>query len=266
MPETFELPPALNLSRNRTRQVSSGHDIEPERNGEAIRRVIAAIDSPLVRAYSAIRFLIIRQRFLAEIGQYLPWDGHVLDVGCGFGLFANYFAQLHPRSYFTGFDLDVGRIEMARGIASRLYLKNTEFECFSLEHFTPSRPIQAAYMLDILHHVPRKEVLVFLNSITRVLPLGGRLITKDLLTTPRYTALFALLLDRLMIGRGFVRYWTTVEMKELLRALGFEVFYHEMVDWLPYPHVIFIARKVVNIDHQVFLQEYIPAHLEKYGA
>ena len=67
---------------------------------EAIARVIAAYDAPIIRAYSRGRFLILRQRFLDEIGQYLPDEGVVLDVGCGFGLFSLYYAQLVPGARF----------------------------------------------------------------------------------------------------------------------------------------------------------------------
>ena len=63
---------------------------------EVIARVIAAYDDPIIRAYAWGRFLILRQRFLDEIGQYLPDEGRILDIGCGFGLFSLYYAQLFP--------------------------------------------------------------------------------------------------------------------------------------------------------------------------
>ncbi|RPJ59128.1 MAG: class I SAM-dependent methyltransferase [Acidobacteria bacterium] len=264
-PDGFEqTSQAFAFPTNSTPALQTSNIGEFDSHRQAIGRVIGAIEAPWVKVYSAIRFQIISQRFLTEIGQYLPPEGNVLDAGCGFGLFTNYFAQVHPRARFVGLDLDSARIRIAREVAARLGVVNAEFDCVSLEDFSPSRPIHAAYMLDILHHVPRKEVLRFLNKVSRMLPLGGILVAKDLLTTPGYKALFALLLDRLMIGRGFVRYWTTAEMKELLLALGFQVFHHEMVDWLPYPHVIFIARKITRIDHERFEHEYIPAHLDKY--
>lgn len=49
-----------------------------------IARIVASYDDPVVRLYSRIRFVILRERFLGEIGQYLPSSGHVVDVGCGF--------------------------------------------------------------------------------------------------------------------------------------------------------------------------------------
>ena len=69
----------------------------PSRAGrEAIARVVEAYDDRVIRTYSRARFLILRQRFLDEIGQYLPLSGDVLDLGCGFGLFSLYYAQVLP--------------------------------------------------------------------------------------------------------------------------------------------------------------------------
>src|SRR5262245_66514676 len=91
---------------------------------DAIRRVIRAYDDPVVRAYCWTRFWILRQRFLDEIGQYLPAAGPVLDIGCGFGLFSLYYASVEPRRLLRGIDLSPRRIAMARRAAARLRVDN----------------------------------------------------------------------------------------------------------------------------------------------
>src|SRR5262245_25918000 len=87
---------------------------------DAIRRVIAAYDDPVVRAYCWARFWILRQRFLDEIGQYLPPAGPVLDIGCGFGLFSLYYAAVEPGRFLRGIDRSARRIALARRAAARL--------------------------------------------------------------------------------------------------------------------------------------------------
>src|SRR5215475_9888293 len=94
---------------------------------EAIARVVAAYDDPIIRAYSRGRFLILRQRFLDEIGQYLPSEGTVLDIGCGFGLFSLYYAQILPGASFRGVDLSARRVALATAAARRLGLTNAAY-------------------------------------------------------------------------------------------------------------------------------------------
>ena len=85
----------------------------------ALQRIVDAYDDPIVRLYCTIRFMILRLRFLDEIGQYLPPAGQVLDVGCGFGLFALHFAIQQPHIRVRGFDLSERRVNMARRAAAR---------------------------------------------------------------------------------------------------------------------------------------------------
>ena len=71
--------------------------------------------------------MILRQTFLQEIGQYLPREGRVLDLGCGFGLFSLYFAIDAPERQMIGVDLDANRIESARECARRLDVANVDY-------------------------------------------------------------------------------------------------------------------------------------------
>src|SRR2546429_8351241 len=87
---------------------------------DTIRSIVRAYDDPVVRAYCWARFLVLRQRFLEEIGQYLPPAGPVLDIGCGFGLFSLYYAATGPPRLLRGLDVNAPRIPLARRAAPRL--------------------------------------------------------------------------------------------------------------------------------------------------
>src|SRR5215468_3186361 len=97
-------------------------------SNETIRNVVRAYDDPVVRAYCWARFLVLRQRFLEEIGQYLPASGAVLDIGCGFGLFSLYYAATAPARFVRGIDLSTRRVAMARRAAARLAIENVSYE------------------------------------------------------------------------------------------------------------------------------------------
>ena len=210
---------------------------------DAILRVIRAYDDLVVRAYSWGRFWILRQRFLDEIGQYLPERGRVLDLGCGFGLFSLYYASVRPGLEIQGLDLNPRRIAMARAAAGRLGLANVCYEIGNVIDFRGGALVDAAYMLDIVHHIPEDTVRPLLEQVAKVLPPGRLLLIKDVDTQPAYKRWFTHALDWLMDPGRPVRYWSGEELQGLLEEVGFTVYRHLMVDVLPYPHVLYIGRR-----------------------
>jgi 2-polyprenyl-3-methyl-5-hydroxy-6-metoxy-1,4-benzoquinol methylase len=210
---------------------------------DAIRRIVRAYDDPVVRAYCWGRFLIMRQRFLDEIGQYLPASGTVLDVGCGFGLFSLYYAATGARRLLRGLDVDRRRIALARRAAARLGLENVVYDETDARHFKGDSQVAAAYMLDIVHHVPREAVRPLLNQLHRAVAPGGILLVKDVDTRPAPKRWFTYALDKLMDPRAPVRYWPSDELAAALGETGFTVRRHLMVDVLPYPHILYVCTR-----------------------
>lgn len=208
-----------------------------------IRQIIAAYDTPLIRAYSWGRFKILRQRFLSEIGQYLPQTGQILDLGCGFGLFSLYFAKRYPDIQIIGIDLDPNRIETARRAAKVLSLKNVHYEVGDATTFEFREQLDGAYMLDIVHHIPPHAVPHLIKELFRLLKNGSRLILKDVDAKPAYKRWFTYLLDKLMDRHADVHYWPLEDLLNLLTISGFQVVSHAMIDYLPYPHMLYVCHK-----------------------
>lgn len=213
-----------------------------QRADDPIRRIVGSYRSRLIRTYSRLRFLILRQVFLEEIGQYLPRNGRILDVGCGFGLFSLYFAALEPGRHIVGIDRDSRRIEHARASAARLSIDNVDYRVTDVrawdgEHF------DAVYALDVVHHLPKAEVAPFLAKLRDGLAPNGLLLLKEVEDRPAWKRWFTLALDRLMVGREPIHYWSACELAGLLETLGFAVVRHRMRDVLPYPHILYVARR-----------------------
>ena len=167
-------------------------------HAELVKRVIRAYDDPVVRAYCQVRFRILHQRFMREIEQYLPARGVTLDVGCGFGLFSLYFAIKSPGRSILGIDLDSRRIQMATCAAQRLGLRSANYQTIDAQLFRLDQPIDAAYMLDIVHHIPRESVRPLLEQIHDRLPTGAPLIVKDIGRRPAWKMGFTWLLDKMV--------------------------------------------------------------------
>jgi 2-polyprenyl-3-methyl-5-hydroxy-6-metoxy-1,4-benzoquinol methylase len=210
---------------------------------DTIRRIVRAYDDPVVRAYCWARFAILRQRFLDEIGQYLPATGVVLDIGCGFGLFSLYYAATAPGRFMRGVDLNGRRIALARRAASRLGLDNVAYEQVDARDFKGDGEVAAAYMLDIVHHVPAAAVPPLLRQLRRAVAPGGVLLVKDVDTRPAAKRWFTWALDKVMDPRAPVRYWSGDELTAALEHAGFLVRRHLMVDVLPYPHILYVCTR-----------------------
>ena len=208
-----------------------------------LQRIVQAYDDPIVRTYCTIRFMILRLRFLDEIGQYLPPSGRVLDVGCGFGLFALHFAIQNPGIRIQGFDLSERRVNMARRAARRLGVPNVQFDIADAARLRFDSPLSAAYMLDLIHHIPPHSVPPLVETIAANLEPGGRLLVKDIERSPSYKLGFTWALDKLMDYKAPVRYWAPEEIQPLIERAGFVVHRHRMIDYLPYPHILYVSTR-----------------------
>ena len=217
-----------------------------ERGRATIAAIVRNQPDAIVRAYSRVRFLILRQSFVDAIGQYFPDTGEILDLGCGFGLFSLYYAMMAPGRRITGVDLSARRIEMARRCASSLGVSNATYHAEDVLRWRDERTFDAIYMLDLIHHLPAGAVAGTLERLARRLAPSGTLIIKDVADRPAYKRLFTLALDRLMVGFEPIRYWPVPELSSLLKALGFEVRVHPINDILPYPHVLYVCTRGVS--------------------
>ncbi len=209
-----------------------------------IKAIIRAYDDPIVRAYCLIRFQILNQRFLSEIGQYLPCRGTVLDIGCGFGLFSLYYAMQHPGLEIVGIDRNASRISQARLAAARLGISTVRYEVGDITDYTLTQQFEGAYMLDIVHHVPKEEVQPLISRVSERVAPGTCVLIKDIDAKPAYKRWFTWALDKLMDFKTPVCYWPAGELKPLIEEQNFQVFHHEIRDILPYSHILYICRRL----------------------
>ena len=216
----------------------------PEVYGRKAILNIARCLPRLERAYAYARFSIMRPKLLSVMDLLLPDGGRILDVGCGFGLFAAYFGQTHPARQIVGVDPDARRIRMAEKVAADLGLVRHRFLAADARDAALAGPFDAAYVLDVMHHIPRADQVALLSRLRDLLAPRGVLIVKDITTEPHFGLKFTEFLDRLMVGWNEpLGYRHHREWGELLRGLGFHVRMVRVPDVLPYPHVVIAATK-----------------------
>lgn len=207
---------------------------------EALLRVARALP-PVERAYAVARFLIVRPGLLSTMDLLLPPAGRVLDVGCGFGLFSSYFAQMSPARSVVGVDRSRTRVATARRAAAQLGIDAAFIEG-DVRDVPLEGPFAAAYVLDVLHHIAARDHQPVLERLRSLLAPGGTLIIKDITTEPRRGLLFTRALDRLVVGPDEpLTYRHHHEWRRLLEGMGFVVRVVRVPDVLPYPHVVVSA-------------------------
>jgi hypothetical protein len=101
-----------------------------------------------------------------------------------------------------------------------------------------------AYVLDVMHHIPREQQEELLARLRDLLAPRGVLIIKDITTEPMRGLLFTEFLDRLVVGwKEPLAYRHHSEWRDILTKLGFHVRVIRVPDVLPYPHVVITATK-----------------------
>lgn len=209
---------------------------------EAIRRIARALP-PVERAYANIRFSILRPKLLSVMDLLLPDEGRILDIGCGFGLFAAYFGQTQPARRIVGVDPNARRVATAQRVCDRLGLDHA-FLAGDARDVTLEGSFDGAYVLDVMHHVPAADQLPLLERLRDVLAPRGVLVLKDITTEPHFGLKFTELMDRAMVGWDEpLTYRHHREWGEMLASLGFHVRMVRVPDVLPYPHVVIAATK-----------------------
>ncbi len=210
---------------------------------EAVARIARTLPF-FERTYAKIRFSILRPKLLSVMDLLLPDSGRILDVGCGFGLFAAYFGQTQPRRHIVGIDPDARRIELARHVSSKLGLGH-RFIAGDVRDAALEGPFDGAYVLDVMHHIPAADQRAVLERLRDLLVPGGTLLIKDITTEPHYGLVFTELLDRVMVGWNEpLAYRHHHAWGEMLDELGFKVRIVRVPDVLPYPHVVIAATRV----------------------
>ncbi len=219
-------------------------DEAPELFGSAaINRIVSALP-PFERAYARVRFSILRSKLLSVMDLVLPSEGRILDVGCGFGLFAAYFGLTAPGRSVLGVDPDARRTVIADRVAKSLGLVNHSFLAGVADDPRITGPFDGAYVLDVMHHVPKDSQRALLVRLRDLLSDQGVLVIKDVTTEPWAGLKFTEALDRLVVGfKEPLAYRHHREWAEMLRGLGFSVRVVRVPDILPYPHVVIVARK-----------------------
>lgn len=209
-----------------------------------LSNIVDVYDSTIIRAYCKARFKIININILQMLGLCLRGKRRVLDIGCGFGLFGCYFSSMYPEMSYTGYDLNEGRVDQANRAAKKLGLQNVDFKIGDARDLEIGDEFDAILMVDLLHHIDDPAKARLLEACRAHLAADGRLIVKDVTTHPFFKIAFTWALDVVMTHSFDMWYWGEKRFYETLGLHFNRVEMYPIVDWLPYPHIIYLCENV----------------------
>ncbi len=184
-----------------------------------------------------------------EIEKFVPKKGTIIDLGCGYGLFANYLSLIASEREILGLDLDERRIATAR--QTEQFQKKVKFQVKDICNFTiPS--IDAITLIGVLYLIPYNEQEIILRECFNKLKKGGKLIIHEVDTKPCWKFFIAFIKEILMsvtkitlssssgIGKFYFR--GCEDYIRLLSGIGFKVS-TRLLNTYRYQSVIYVCEK-----------------------
>ena len=178
-----------------------------------------------------------------EIEKHVPKEGTIIDIGCGYGLLANFLVLRSSKRDVTGIDLSVGRISVAQKTTDNR--KKVQFKLMDALDLQ-SGEYSTVVMSDFLHHIDYQAQGELLARCYQKLPPGGLLIIEEVDNRPLWKYWFAIMSDKILnVGeRQFFR--GRHEFQELLQRIGFLVRTKKVDKGIPLSDILFICRKKGN--------------------
>ena len=196
-----------------------------------------------VRAHVTIRWWSAP---FAAVSAALPRAGHVVEIGCGHGLFSAYAALDAPGRTVVGVDIDEDKIRYAQAATA-----GTDRLGFRVapSGAVPDGPWDAAVFVDVLYLLPAAEQRRLITEAVAALAPGGVVVIKEMGTEPAWkvrwnTAQETLAVKVLRITEGgSFDFVAPAVMAGWLTELGLEVEARRLDAGRVHPHHLLVGRR-----------------------
>jgi len=112
-----------------------------------------------------------------EISQRAPTTGNLLDIGCGYGILAQFLSLDSEYRQVLGIDINSGRLKAIKKVLCHSP-KNVRFEEARVESIN-SEEFDCVVMEEVLHHIPKSEQQKMLCCVYRILSKNGLFLLRE---------------------------------------------------------------------------------------
>lgn len=179
--------------------------------------------------------------FISLIKMVQPGE-KVGDVGCGSGQFLLLVSEFAKPSYLYGIEISSRLVSNANNLFSSIPDSNHLFEEYDGTTFPDElTKMDIIYLIDVLHHVPKKMQEDFLKNLSKVMKPGARLVLKDI--NAASPLVYFNKLHDLVFAREIGNEMSVNRAKTLLEANGLTIIEQEKRTMYVYPHYTLVAKK-----------------------
>ncbi len=175
---------------------------------------------------------------LSRVAEFVPEKGTVLDLGCGYGMFANFLGLTAPERNVIGIEMNSRKIKYADKKIPNVQFMNDDITKLKLP------PCDAVILLDVLHHLQSfDEQEKFLRYCVGLLSDTGVLLVKEINDTPKWKFIFTTMIDNTLYFGDTFYFRGERDFRGLFDRLGLDVEFHTIHEGKPLSHVLYVARK-----------------------
>ena len=179
--------------------------------------------------------------YISLINMVKP-GSRVGDIGCGSGQFFLLLSEFADPSFQYGIEINDRLIANATELLQGLNPEKLKLEVYDGVHFPPQMgEMDIIFLIDVLHHVPRKNQTLFLQRLADLMKPGSVLVIKDI-DAANPLVIFNKLHD-LVISREIGHELKSNETARQLAQNHLEVVDRQKTTTYVYPHYTVVARK-----------------------
>ncbi len=170
--------------------------------------------------------------------KHIPDSGFIVDLGCGYGIFANLLGLTSGKRKILGVDLDTFKIGHAPKGISNVEFRNADITKIEIP------PADCILLIHVLHHLDSYEQQKpLVEACLTKLKFGGKLIIAEIDRRPWWKFLLTQLADHMLYPGDKIYYRFPESMKMLLGELPVGVQEEVMHRGTPFSHISYICTK-----------------------
>lgn len=164
------------------------------------------------------------------------------DIGCGSGQFLLLVNQFAKPSFSFGIEISEKLIDNANQLFRKAKSKNFHFQVYDGVYFPKEiGDMDIIFLIDVLHHVPKEQQEIFLNTISNSIKIGARLVLKDI--NAGSPLVYCNKLHDLIFAGEIGNEMRIEKVIEILKACGLKIIIEDKKTMYVYPHFTIVAKK-----------------------